>query len=200
VSSRELELRKLIVVETRQPPIVDAVAGFARGWKSGGAVIDALSLLILRLMASDALRAQARVDARCGSAMAGVARNRRVSAQQREAIQVVLDRSGGDPPSLNRVAVLTLSAELTPVKIRVTGRTLRPSFGKNSRDVARITGYVLMHPSQGKLSLVVIELGLGAQRREARGGVAVLTRDRNRPVRIPRRLALDGWHEPESQR
>jgi len=176
------------------------VAGFARGWKTGGAVIHALRLLKLLLMASDALRTQARVDARRASAMAGIAGYRRVTAQQRKAIQVVLDGTRGDPPSLNGVAVLALGTELAPVKIRVTGRTLRAGFGKNSRDVARITGHVLMHPSQGKLSLVVIELGLSSQGREADGGVAILARDRNRAVRIPRRLGLDRRHEqPQSE-
>ena len=90
VSSRELELRKLVVVETRQLPVVDVVAGLARGWETGGAVIHAFGLLKVRLVASDALRAQPRIDTRRGSTMAGIARHRRVSAEQREAIQVIL--------------------------------------------------------------------------------------------------------------
>ena len=132
--------------------------------------------------------------------MAGIARDRSVSADQRKAVQVILHGSRGRAPALNRVAVLALSAELSPVEIRMASRALRPGLGKNVRDVARFTGHVLMHPAQRKLSSVVIKLGLRAQRREARGGVTVLARDRNRPVRIPRRLRLDGWHQPQSER
>jgi len=93
-----------------------------------------------------------------------------------------------------------LSTELTPVEIRVAGGTLRSGFGKNSRDVARITGHVLVHPAQWEFGSTVVELGLGAQGREAGGGVTVLARDRNRSVRIPRSLRLDRWHQPQSER
>ena len=89
------------------------------------------------------------------------------------------------------MAILALSPELAPVEIRVTVRALPAHFGKNARDVARITGHVLVHPPQGELGSVVVELGLGAQGREAGRGVTVLARDRNRPVRITRNLGLD---------
>ena len=200
VSSGELELRELVVVETRKLPVIDVVAGFARGWKTGGAVIHAFGLLKVLLVASDALRAQPRIHAGRGSAMAGIARHRRVTAEQWKAVQVILNRSRGNRPSLNRVAVFALSAELAPVEIGVAVRTLRPGFGKNVRDVARFTGDVLMHPAQWELGSAVVELGLRAQRREAGGGVTVLASDRNRPVRIPRSLRLDRWHEPQSER
>jgi hypothetical protein len=162
-------------------------------------MIHAFGLLKILLVASDALRAQPRIDAGRGSPMAGIARHRRVSAEEWKAVQVILHRSRGNPPSLNRVAVLALSAELASVEIRVAGRTLRPSFGKNSRNVARITGHVLMHPAQWELGSVVVELGLSAQGREACSGVTVLARDRNRPMRIPRSLRSDRGHQPQSE-
>ncbi len=164
VSPGELELRELVVIEARQLPVVDAVAGIARGWKTGGAVIHALSLLKVLLVASDALRAQPRIHARSGSAMAGLARHRRMTAEQWKAIQVILNRLRGDRPSLNRVAVFALSAELAPVEIGMAVRALRPGFGKNVRDVARFTGDVLMHPAQRELGSAMVELGLRAQR------------------------------------
>ena len=131
--------------------------------------------------------------------MAGIARHRRVGAEEWKAVQVILNRSRGHRPSLNRVAVFALSAKLTPVEIRVAGRTLRPGFGKNVRDVARFTGHVLMHPAQWELGSAVIELGLGAQGRKACCGMTVLARDRNGPVRVARSLRLDRWHQPQSE-
>ena len=195
MSPGELELRELVMVEPRQLPVIHVVAGFAPRGKSGGAMIHALGSLKVLLMAVDALGAQPRKDA-CGAAMAGIAGYGGMSADQRKAVQVILNRFRGHPPSLNRVAVFTLSAELAPVEIRVASRTLGPSFGKNVRDVARFTGHVLMHPAQRKLSSAMVELGLRAQRREAGGSVTILARDRNRPVRIPRGLRLDRWHQP----
>ena len=162
VSSRELELCELVMIETRQLPAIYVVAGFACGGKAGGAMIHASGLLKIRLVASDALRAQPRIDAGRGSPMAGIARHRRVSTEEWEAVQVILHRSRGNPPSLNRVTVFAFSAELAPVEIRVAGRALGPRFGKNVRDVARFTGHVLMHPSQWELGSAVVELGLSA--------------------------------------
>ena len=195
VSPGELEFRELVMVESRQLPVIHAVAGFATRGKSGGAMVDALGLLKILLVTIDTLRAQPSEDA-CGAAMAGVAGDRGMSPDQRKAVQVILNRFRGDPPSLNRVTVLALRSELAPVEIRVTSRALGPGLGKNVRDVARFTGHVLMHAAQRKLSSAMVELGLRAQRREAGRRVTVLARDRNRPMRSPRCLRLDRWHQP----
>jgi hypothetical protein len=79
--------------------------------------------------------------------VAGIARHRRVSANQGKTIQVTLHRSRSNSPSLDGVTVFALGAELASVEIRVASRTLCPGLGKNVRDVARFTGHVLMHPS-----------------------------------------------------
>ena len=57
MSPGELELRELVVIETRQLPVIHAVAGLAPGGKAGGPVIHAFGLLELLLVAIDALRA-----------------------------------------------------------------------------------------------------------------------------------------------
>jgi hypothetical protein len=59
------------------------------------------------------------------------------------------------------------------------------SFGKYFRNVARITGYVLVHPTQGKVGIdIVIEFRFGTKGRPTRRGVAVLACERELPVRV----------------
>lgn len=77
--------------------------------------------------------------------MTTVTRHCGVSAQQREAIPVILRCASVGPPALNGMAVLALRAELAPVEIRVTVRAARARLGKNFRDMARITGHGRMH-------------------------------------------------------
>jgi hypothetical protein len=61
------------------------------------------------------------------------------------------------------VAVFALRAKSSLVEIRVTVGALPSRFGKYSTDVARITGYILVHPAQRVLSIVaMIELGFRA--------------------------------------
>jgi hypothetical protein len=192
------------VIEARRLPVIDVVTGLARGGEARAAMVYRTSLLVLLLVATEALGAEANVDAGGGSAMAGVARNSGMRAQQGEPVAVILHGLGSHAPSLDRVAILALRAELPPVEIRMAGGALRSCLGKNFRDVARITGYVLMHPAQREgCFLIVIKLRLCAERGPARGGVTILTGQREAAVRIPRflraqvRAGSGSKHQPE---
>ena len=195
----ECELSKLVVVKARKPPVGDVVARFAAPWETCRAVIDGLGRLILLLMAIEALGTQASIYARSRSPMTGIARDGGVSPKQGKPIQVVLGRLRGHAPSADRVAVLALGSHLPAMKVRMTVRAFGSSVGKNSGDVARITGYILVHAPQRKRGLIVIELRLRTQRRPTRGRMTVLARNRNRAVGIARSLGLALWAEPQPE-
>ena len=98
---------------------------------------------------------------------------------------MILEGTRVHAPALHRVAVLALRAELALVEIRVTVRATRTGVGKNFRHVAKITGDILVHAAQLKSSFrVVTEFRLGTQWRPTRGGMAVLTRKRESPMRV----------------
>jgi hypothetical protein len=123
--------------------------------------------------------------------MAGIADRCGVSTEQREAILVILYCSRCHAPASDAVTVLALRTELTSVEIRVAISALLPGFGKNFRDVARITEDVLMHATKREPRFaVVIELYLSSQRRPARDCVAIVAGDREGAVRIARRLRV----------
>jgi hypothetical protein len=83
------------------------------------------------------------------------------------------------------MTVLALRSELTLVEIRMAIRAARAGFGKDFRHVARITRYILVHPTKLEVGFgIVIEFGLRAKRRPTGGGMAVLARERELPVGV----------------
>ena len=55
--------------------------------------------------------------------MTGIAFQSRMSAHQREAVEVILNRLHRDVPAIHGVALFTIGAELSPVNVRVAIRT-----------------------------------------------------------------------------
>ena len=129
-------------------------------------------------MTTNALSAKSGVIARGCPGVARVARYRGVRPQQREPVPVILCRSRVDPPSVHRVAVLALRAELPLVEIRMTIGALLPGLCKNFRHMARITRHIRVHAAQRIVCVgVVIKFRPRTERRPTRRRVAVLTRN-----------------------
>jgi hypothetical protein len=88
----QCKCRELPVVEPRPLPPVHAVAVFAGDRQPGGLVIQWSGCLIILEMAGHALGAQTRVESAGRAVMAVVTGGGGVSADQREAVVVLLNR------------------------------------------------------------------------------------------------------------
>lgn len=173
------------VIETRDRPAVGSVAVLAGRGESGGGVIEDAILLELARVAANALCAESDVAANSRAGMTGIAHQRCVRADQREAIPVILQWPGVYAPAEHGVAALALCAELALVEICVAIRATGAGVGKDSRHVARITRDILVHAAKLKASLrVVIEFGLRPKGGPARSGVTILAGERQLPMRV----------------
>lgn len=113
-----------------------------------------------------------------------------VSAQEWEAILVVLHLLNGDIPSLHGVTLGAVGAHLTAVNIGMTIRAILAHVGEDGLDVARDALHFFMHATQGVIGFVVIEFGNGADRAPTGGGVTVFARDGERTMGIAGRFLL----------
>ena len=77
--------------------------------------------------------------------MTGIAVHRRVRADQRESIQVLVDLLHRNTPAPHRVALLAIGAHLAFVDVGVTVGALRTHIRKNELDVALRTRHTLVH-------------------------------------------------------
>lgn len=187
VRAGEREIRIAGVIEARDLPAVRRVTGFTRRWKSCGNVIEDTVLLKIARMTTDALGAEPDVLPDRRADMAGIARKRRMGAQQRETVPMILNGTGIHPPAEHRVAAFALRAELSPMEIGMAIRATGPGIGKDFRYVTGATSDVFMHPAKLKSGFaVVIELDSRAKRRPTGSGVTVLAWKRKFPVRVGR--------------
>ena len=185
VRAGESEVRKARVVEARDLPEIGSVTRFAGSGKSRGAVIEDAVLLKLAGVATEALSAESDVLPDGCARVAGIARKSGVRTNQREAIPVVLDSPRVYAPSLHRMAVLALRAELALVEICMAIRAAGAGFGKDFRYVARITRDILMHATKLEMGFrIVIEFEPRPKGRPTRSGVTLLTWDRKLPMRV----------------
>lgn len=200
VCAREREPRQRMI-ELGYLPLDDVMAGFAIRRKACGPVIDD-GRLIIPLVAADALRAKPHIDAGRGPGVAGIASRGGMCPEQGEPIPVVLERLRVLPPTLHRVAILAIRAELAFMKVCMTTDALHPRFGKNFRDMARITRNIHVHAAQRIAGIrVMVELGLRSQWSPCGGGVAVLTGNCELAVRIAwSRLCVSCRRHPQHDR
>ena len=177
------EMSEAGVIEVRDLPAVRVVTGFAGDGETSSAMVENAVLLKFTVMATEALRAEPNVlPDRCAP-VTGIARQRRVRAEQRETIPMVLNGACVYAPTQNRMTVLALCAELALVEIGVAVRATRAGFGKDFRYVARITRYILVHAAKLEVGFgIVIEFGLGTKRRPTGGSVTILTWQRKLPM------------------
>jgi hypothetical protein len=148
------------------------------------------SFLKIREVAGIAGRRQSEKLADRCALVAIIALHRSVSAQQREAILVVLHLLNGDIPSLNRVALLAIASHLPPVDVLVAILTILAYLCEHGLDVALRAFNLFMHTAQGIFGLVVIKFRNRADGTPTRRGVAVFARDGKGSVRTPCGLPL----------
>lgn len=95
--------------------------------------------------------------------MALVTGSRRMGAQQRKAVAMLLDCRDGHVPPANRVTLLAVGSELTPVQIGVTLRAASGRVRKHQAYVTTLARNIRVQTLQLKAGLpVVVELQLSA--------------------------------------
>jgi hypothetical protein len=87
-----------------------------------------------------------------------------MGADQREAIEVLIDLLNGNVPAPDRVALLAIRAHLALMNVGVAVRALRAHIGKDHLGVALSAGHSLMQAAQRIFSGVVIEFRDGSNR------------------------------------
>ena len=132
--------------------------------------------------------------------MALLAFHHRVRPQQRKPVEVLRNRLHRYLPTQHCVALRAIRSELRPVNIRVTIRALLPYIREHRLEMASRARYFLVHPPQRIPRAVMIEFRYGPNRRPTRVRVAILARDRQRPVRTPPRLPLPRRRHSYTQR
>ena len=125
---------------------------------------DGLRINKVLLVAGEALGRKPLELAYGSALMTGIAIHRRVCADQREAIEVLVDLLHGNMPAPHRVALLAIGAHLALVDVRVAVCALRTHIRKDHLGVALRAGNSLMQAAQRVLGGVVIEFGDRADR------------------------------------
>lgn len=101
----------------------------------------------------------------------------RVRSQQRKTIIVLLNPLNLRFPSLYRMALLAVGAQLALVDVGMAIRAARSGIRKHRLDMALGTSYRFVHPAQREFGAVVVEFRRVADRLPAHCGMAVLARD-----------------------
>jgi hypothetical protein len=109
--------------------------------------------------------------------------HRRVSAEKRKSVQVILDCAQTDLPSTNGVALRAVGAEFSPVNIRVTIGAIFADIGEHRFHMALRAENFFVHAAQRIAGLIVIELGDRADGTPPGIGVAISARNRKWAVR-----------------
>jgi len=191
------------VVELGVRPIIKRVARRAvrrRKCRSRRRVHRIRRRLPIRQVARRARRRQPYVSSHRRVLMALLAFHHRVRPQQRKPVEVLRNRLHRYLPAQHRVALRTVRPELRPVYVRVTIRALLPDIRKHRLQMASRARYFLVHPPQRIPRAVMIEFRNGPYRRPTRIRVAILARNRQRPVRTLPRLPLPRRRHPHRQR
>lgn len=185
VRTYQREVREGRMIEFCALPAVEAMAARAVCRQIGSQVRRRRRLLIVGQVAAHALGTQPVENAHRRLAMAGVARNRRVRAKQREPIEVVLHVVHPNAPPPHGVAILARGAELAAMNVGMTIRALLADLREDFADVALAASYVLVHGSQRILRLgIMIEFRFGTDRLPAHRGMAAFAWDREWAVRV----------------
>jgi len=122
--------------------------------------------------------------------VAGIAFQSRVSAHQREAVEVILDRLHRDVPAVHRMALFAIGAELPPVNVSVAIRTRGANILEHQLRMTLNALDFLVHTPKRIASLIVVKFGDGTDGLPAGGGVAIFARNVDRAVGITRSLGL----------
>jgi len=107
-------------------------------------------------------------------------------ANEREAIQVLIDLLDRNVPSLDGVALLAIGAHLALVNVGVAIGALLADVREDRLGVALNAAHAFVHATQGILGCVVIEFGNRADRLPSADRVTVLARNAQTSVRAAR--------------
>jgi len=183
---------ELQVVEGGTEPVVHRVAGFAGSGQPELPVVEHRRLEIL-LVTRDAGGRQSLELAHSSILVAGVALQQGMGAYQWKAIVVVANRLDINLPALHGMALLAIGSKLPTMNIRMAIGAARTHVAEDQTGVALRAAHVGVHAPQGIPGLVVVELGLGADRFPTSKRVAILAGAVQRPVRT---LNVRPWSGP----
>lgn len=113
-----------------------------------------------------------------------------VGAEQREAVEVLLNRLDRHLPSEHRVALGAVRAELCAVDVRVTIRAILAYVSENRLGMASGAGHFFVHAAKRITRTVMIEFRNCANRGPAGVGVAIFAGDVEGTVRTSTGLPL----------
>ena len=182
VGTREHKPRRAVVEGPFKPYRRDRMTCFAVRAEPHRPVRRRRRRLVLRPVATVAIRRHRHVLVFLFVHMARTARRRQMPAHQRKARLRVTLRHIRHQPRLGTVTPLAVRPQLAPVNILVTIRTPGRRAGKDQRPVALLAGYRRVLARQRKLGLPVIEFHRTGQLCPGRRRVAVLARDRQLPM------------------
>ena len=190
VAVGQQEASSAVIKLGAEPGIKGGVAGFASGGEFRGHVIGIYRGLKIVQVARHAGGGKASELPDRGVLVALIALQYSVLTQQREAIEVILNRLHRNIPTQRRVALGAIGAKLALVNVGVAIGAVLAYVCENGFPVALGAIHFFVHAAQGIARGVMIKFGNGANRRPAGGGVTVLTRNRQGAVRTPARLSL----------
>jgi hypothetical protein len=107
----------------------------------------------------------------------------RVRSQQRKTVLVIFHLLHGNIPALHSVTLCTIRPHLTPMHVGMAVLSILGYIGENRFHMALRALHFLVHAAQRIVSLVVVELRNRTNRPPPRRRVAILTRNREFPVR-----------------
>lgn len=116
--------------------------------------------------------------------MAIFAREHRMRADERKAIQVIADVFVRDLPALHGMAVFAVCTELPAMNVCVAVRTVLAHVFEDQARVTFGAGHLLVHAAQRVACLIVIEFGVGTNGLPTRVGVTLLACSGDGSVRI----------------
>jgi hypothetical protein len=117
---------------------------------------------------------------------------------QRKPVVVLLNVFDRDLPSADGVALLAVGAQLALMNVGVAILAALSDIAENHFDVTLRAGHGSVHAAQGVACPIVIKFGNSADRLPSAGGMAVLTRHVQTPVRTVRAargLCLHAAHD-----
>jgi len=113
-----------------------------------------------------------------------VAIDNRVRADERKAVLVFVDVMHRHCPAVDVVAQVALGTILASMNVGVAVLALRTSIGEYGVDVTLLARNLSVQASQRKRRFAMIKLRMPTQRQPSFAGMAVRTRNLQRPMRI----------------
>ena len=149
-------------------------------------MIGSFRLVICLEMAAHTLRRQRLpIELSDGSRrVACITIHNRVRTDQRETILVLVDVVHRHSPAVHVVTQVALGTVSASMNVGMAVLTLLAGVGENRVDVTLLTGNFRMEATQRKSCFAMIKLRPRSQREPAFAGMAVLTGDLQRPMRI----------------